>query len=123
MVRAPFADQRAEGVLKHEAKQLPQDESGLVMVDVMRQQTAFESWAKLIPLRFTSAQHTRVSGVLLFAIPTTITQRGMMWLPYLKLIPNALARRPLPAWITEVVEETRAETRHLVNSPADLAHP
>lgn len=112
MVRAPFADQRAEVVLTHEAKQLPKDESGLVMVDVMRQQTAFQSWPELIPSRFTPKQHTRVSGMLLFATPTS------MCVPYLKLIPNRHARYPLATWITEVVEGIRAEARRLVSSPA-----
>jgi hypothetical protein len=111
IVRAPFADQRAETVLTAEAKQLPKDESGLVMVDVRRQQTAFASWAKLIPPRFTPAQHTRIGGVLLFAVSTAITAQGWMNVTLVKLIPNPHARLPLPAWIAEVVEETRAESR------------
>ena len=117
LVRAPFADQRAKDILIDEAKQLPKDESGLVMVDVTGQPTAFESWAELVPLRFTPAQHTRVSGVLLFMTATTVATQGMIWLPYLKLIPNPHACIPLPVWITEVVEETRAESRRLTGRP------
>lgn len=114
LVRVPFADQRAETVLTKEAKQLPKDESGLIMVDVGRQVTAFASWAELVPLRFTPTQHTRVGGVLLFMTATTMTTRGIVWAPYLKLIPNPHARIPLPGWISEVVEVTRTETRRLV---------
>jgi len=117
LVRAPFADQRAEDILIAEAKQLPKDESGLVMVDVTRQPTAFESWPELVSLRFTPAQHTRVGGVLLFMTATTLATQGMTWLPYLKLIPNPHASTPLPAWITKVVEETRAESRRLTGRP------
>jgi hypothetical protein len=113
LVRAPFADQRAENILTMEAKQLPKDESGLVMVDATKQPTAFESWAKLVPPRFTPAQHTRVGGVLLFMTAITLTTQGMTWLPSLKLIPNPHASIPLSAWITEVIEETRAESRRL----------
>lgn len=117
LVRAPFADQRAKRTLTAEAKQLPKDESGLVMVDVTGQPTAFESWAELVPLRFKSGQHKRVGGVLLFMAATTLTPQGMTWVPYLKLIPNPRPSIPLPDWITEVVEETRAESRRLTGRP------
>jgi hypothetical protein len=115
MVRAPFADQRAEAVLTHEAKQLPKGESGLVMVDVRGQPTAFESWLELVPRRFTANQHTRVSGVLLFMFGTMLTAQGLQCLPFLKLIPNPHAQIPLAAWITGIVEEIRAETRRLTS--------
>ncbi|MGO9591547.1 MAG: hypothetical protein ACLP3K_16075 [Candidatus Acidiferrales bacterium] len=117
VVRAPFADQRAEDILTAEARQLPRDESGLVMVDVSRQPTAFESWAELVPRRFTPVQHTRVGGVLLFMTATTVTQQGLTWLPYMKLIPNPHARISLPAWIAEVVQEIRADSRRLTGRP------
>jgi len=111
VVRAPFADQRAEDILTEKAKQLPKDESGLVMVDVARQPTAFQSWAELMPRRFTAVQHTRVAGVVLFMTATTITEQGLAWRPYLKLISNPHASIPLAAWITSAVEEIRAEGR------------
>jgi hypothetical protein len=117
VVRLPFADQRAEDILKAEARQLPKDASGLVMVDVRGQPTAFESWAQLVPRRFTPAQHTRVGGVLLFMTAITGTAQGVKWLPYLKLIPNLHARIALPAWVGEVVEETRAESQRLTGRP------
>jgi len=117
VVRAPFADQRAEVILTAEARQLPTGESGLVMVDVTQQPTALESWADLVPRRFTPAQHTRVGGVLLFMTATTLTTLGVTWLPFLKLIPNPHASKPLAAWITDVVEETRAESRRLTGRP------
>ncbi len=117
VIRVPFADQRAEAILSAEARQLPKNEPGLVMVDVARQPTAFESWADLVPRRFTPMQHTRVGGVLLFMTATTVTARGLTWLPYLKLIPNPHAAIPLEGWIIDVVEETRAESRRLTGRP------
>jgi hypothetical protein len=117
VVRLPFADERAEDVLTAKAKQLPKDASGLVMVDAGGQPTAFDSWAQLVPRRFTPSQHTRVGGVLLFMTAITGTAQGTGFLPYLKLIPNSHARIALPAWISEVVEETRAETRRLTGRP------
>src|SRR5262249_55437982 len=94
---------------------LPKNESGLVMVDVSRQGTALDSWAKLVPPRFTPTQHTRVGGVLLFMVGWQLTTEGTRLLPYLKLIPNPHARIPLPAWVNEVVEEAREETRRLTS--------
>src|SRR6266508_102810 len=105
VVRAPFADQRAEDILTAEARQLPKDAAGLVMVDVAGQPTAFDSWSELVPRRFTPVQHTRVGGVLLFMEAMTAVAHGMMLVPYLKLITNPHARILLPAWITAVVEE------------------
>ena len=113
MARVPFADQRAEDILTAEARQLPKDESGLVMVDVTRQPTAFQSWTELVPRRFTPVQHTRVGGVLLFMFATTITPQGLAWLPYVKLIANPHARTLLPGWINDVIEDARAESRRL----------
>jgi hypothetical protein len=60
---------------------------------------------------------TRVGGVLLFMTATTVTTLGLTWLPYLKLIPNPHAAMPPTGWITDVVEETRAESRRLTGRP------
>lgn len=117
IVRVPSSDQRAEDVLSAEAKQLPGGECGLVMVDVTKQPTAFESWSKLIPPRFTPSQHTRVAGVLLFSCATTLTNEGLRVLTYLKLLPNRHARVPLPSWVTDLVEGVRAENRRLTGRP------
>src|SRR5262249_40342315 len=115
--RVPFADQRARVVLSAEARQLPKNEPGLVMVDVTGQPTALESWADLVPRRFTPTQYTRVGGVLLFMTAITLTPLGLTWLPSLKLIPNPHAAIPLTGWITGVIEETRAESRRLTGRP------
>jgi len=113
VVRVPFADERAEDILTAEAKQLPRNECGLVMVDVSAQPTAFDSWAELMLRRFTPQQHTRVAGVILFMFAIRSTDHGLAWLPHVKLISNPHAWMPLPAWITDTVAETRAECYRL----------
>jgi hypothetical protein len=47
-VRIPSIDERAAQVLKAEAKQLPEDGSGLVMENTNRQPSAFTSWPDLL---------------------------------------------------------------------------
>jgi len=117
LARVPFADQRAENILKYEARQLPKGECGLLMVNVNLQPSAFESWGERIPQRFTPRQHTRVAGVILFMHATSPTERGLAWIPYVKLIANPHAAAPLPTWITNVVAEIRAGTRRLTGRP------
>lgn len=113
LARVPFADERAEEIIKREARQLPKDECGLVMVNVNSQPTAFESWAQRVPERFTATQHTRVAGVILFMHSTSPTEQGLAWLPYLKLIENPNAATRLPAWVPEGVERTRAKAKEI----------
>jgi len=111
VVRAPFADERAEDVMTSEAKQLPKSNPGLIMVDVAKQPSAFESWSELVPQRFTPRLHTRVGGVLLFMFAMSPSADGILWLPYLKLIENPHAAKPLPHWIPEVINEKREGSR------------
>jgi hypothetical protein len=113
IVRLPSSDERAEDILSAEAKQLPPGECGLVMVDVNRQGSAFQSWAKLIPPRFTRTQHTRVAGVLLFACATSHTSEGLRVLIDMALFTNPYARVPLPKWIPDLVESARTEYKRL----------
>lgn len=111
IARVPFADERAEEILKREAKQLPRDECGLIMVNVNLQPTAFESWSQRIPERFGPVQHTRVAGVILFMHATSPSEQGLVWLPYLRLIANPHARKPLPSWVLDGAARTRSRTK------------
>jgi hypothetical protein len=117
IVRVPFSDQRAEDVLRDEARQLPPGQCGLVMVDAAAQPTAFDSWPKLIPPRFTAARHTRVAAVLLFMSGTWATIDGPQVITSLTLLPNLHAQVPLPAWVTGLIEHTRAENRRRIGQP------
>jgi hypothetical protein len=113
IARVPFADERAEEILKREAKQLPKDACGLVMVNVNLQPTAFESWSQRVPERFTPGQHTRVAGVILFMHATSPAEQGLVWLPYLRLIVNPNAKKPLPSWVLEGAARTRSRTKKI----------
>jgi hypothetical protein len=117
VVRIPFQDQRAEDILRTEAKQLPRNECSIVMVNVNRQPSAFESWSERVPERFTAGQHTRVAAVVLFMHSTTATANGLVWIPFVKLIANPHARIPLPSWITDTVDGIRADARRLTGRP------
>lgn len=116
VVRVPFADERAEDILAVEARQLPKDESGVVMVDATRQRTAFSSWPIRIPERFTPVQHTRVAGVILFAFATMLTSEGLAWVPSVALLSNPHAKKPLAGWIVESIERARADARRLTGT-------
>lgn len=117
IARVPFADQRAEDILRHEARQLPEKKCGLVMVNVNLQPTAFESWSERIPQRFTPGQHTRVAAVILFMHATSSSEHGLIWVPHVKLIPNPYAAVPMPGWIQERVTTIREKTRRVVGRP------
>jgi hypothetical protein len=117
IVRMPFSDERAEEILNAEAQQLPRDTAGLVMVDVMRQPTAISSWEALALRRFTSTQHTRVGGIVLFMYATRLTDQGLELLPHVKLIRNPHAHIPLPDWIIETINATREQIRAMTGRP------
>jgi hypothetical protein len=118
VARIPFRDERAEDILRTEAKQLPNKECGIVMVNVNRQPSAFESWTERVPERFTPRQYTRVAAVILFMHSTSSTEAGLVWRPFVKLIANPHAIVPLPSWITETIDRIRADTRQLTRTSA-----
>jgi hypothetical protein len=111
IVRVPFTDQRADRVLKEEAKQLPKNESGLVMVDVGGQPSAFDAWPALVTRRCTPNRNTRIAGVCLF-MHAIHGVNG--WMPSAKLVTNPHASVPLAPWIVQVVEDIREESRQRV---------
>lgn len=116
VARVPFAEPRAEEILRYKAKQLPANECGLLLVNVNSQPSAFESWGKRIPERFTPGQYTRVAGVILFMHAMTAGEDGgLVWIP--KLIPNPNAAVPLPAWVSEAIARIRENTRRRTGGP------
>jgi len=117
VIRMPYSDQRAEDVLNAEAKQLPKDTSGLIMVDVSGQPSVLNSWDGLAQHRFTPRQHTRVGGVILFMYAVQLTTEGLTWLPQVKLIRNPHAVIPIPAWIPETIDALRDVTKSLTGRP------
>jgi hypothetical protein len=102
-VRMPFSDTRAEQFLTAEARQLPSDGPGLIMIDGPTSENELKVWTPLIQRRFQPRIHTRVGGVCLFGGGMTPSGNSYDWLVQAKLITNAHARVPLPEWIQGAV--------------------
>ncbi len=101
LVRWPFTDMRAEDMLHAEAKQLPTNAPGMVMIQTAGAVGAMKAWRGLIQNRFQPTMHTRVSAVCLFTSSVNAAESGEKWKPECKLILNPYARRPLPGWIVD----------------------
>jgi hypothetical protein len=104
-VRMAYADDRAEDFLRKEAKQLPSDSPGLIMVQMSRAPGGFKSWEPVLRRRLQPTQHTRVSMVCLFGSGYQLTPEGEAWILETKLIPNPNARFPLSTWITDALSK------------------
>jgi hypothetical protein len=100
-VRLAFSDERAQQFLESEAKQLPKDAPGLIMVHMGNAPGAFRTWEPIIRRRFQPSLHTRVSAICLCDSGLEPTQDGEAWIPRSKLIVNPNAKHPLPDWINQ----------------------
>jgi len=105
MVRWPYTDMRAEDMLDAEAKQLPTNVPGMVMIQTSGAVGAMKAWRGLIQKRFRPTMHTRVSAVCLFTSSIHATESGEKWQPECKLVLNPYARYPLPGWIVDQLEQ------------------
>jgi hypothetical protein len=99
IARVPFSDERADEFLRSEARQLPKDSPGLIMIGTSDATGAIKTWESTLRSRLQPAQHTRVSGICLFQSGQETTDAGEAVVPRTKLIINPHAREPLPAWI------------------------
>ena len=113
VVRIPFADARAKHFLETEAKQLPKDAPGLIMVQMSMAPGGLRSWENLLHRRFQPGLHTRVGGVCLFGGGFLPTSEGEAWLPETKLLVNPHAKHPLPSWIRDTLKEVGARYERL----------
>ena len=109
-VRVPYSDERAEQFLTSEARQLPTDSPGLIMIEMGRAPGGFRTWEPLLQRRFQPAIHTRVGGVYLFTSGLNPTPLGEAVLFETKLITNTHARMPLPAWIATACAAVHEES-------------
>jgi hypothetical protein len=103
-VRMAYADDRAESVLRKEAKQLPTDAPSLVMIEMSRAPGGILTWEPILRRRLQPNIHTRVSAVCLFGGGQKLEPGGGDSISYeVKLIENPHASRPLPAWIMDTL--------------------
>jgi hypothetical protein len=105
VVRWPFTDVRAEETLRIEARQLPKDSPGLVMIQTTGATGAMKAWRGLIERRLQPNLHTRVSAVCLISSGLYNAPGGERWAPKTKLILNPFAHFSLPSWIHSQLEE------------------
>jgi hypothetical protein len=112
-VRWPFTDTRAETFIRHEARQLPTDAPGLIMIYTSGNVGAMKAWRALIERRLQPTLHTRVSAVCMFSSGQLQTEQGEDWRIECKLVPNPHARLPLPAWIAEQARRFPSDERDI----------
>jgi hypothetical protein len=103
VVRLAFTDERADEFLRVEARQLPTDAPGLIMIQTSRAVGSWRRWVDLLRQRLTPDKHTRVSGICLLQSGYVDTPQGESWRPEAKLILNTHARFELPRWISETL--------------------
>jgi hypothetical protein len=104
IVRWPYTDTRVETFIRHEARQLPTDTPGLIMIFTSGNVGAMKAWRALIERRFQPTINTRVSGVCLFSSDLRATDQGEDWHIQCKLLLNPHATHALPSWIAEQLQ-------------------
>jgi hypothetical protein len=101
-VRIAYTDDRAEAFLRSEARQLPKDAPGLIMIETGDAVGALKRWEPVLVGRFRPAQHTRVSAIVLFRSGMRADDPPRLYLE-VKLVSNEFARYRLPAWIADKI--------------------
>jgi hypothetical protein len=109
LVRMPFSDERAAEFVDQEARQLPRDAPGLIMIDAGAAAGAFREWEPLIRRRFQPTLNTRVGGVCLFSSGVVVAPGGGTCPSQTKLLVNPHAKIPLPPWVAETIDAAGAE--------------
>jgi len=99
-VRIAYTDERAGAFLRSEARQLPKDAPGLIMIETGEAVGALKRWEPVLAARFRPTQHTRVSAILLFRSGFIAEDPPRLHLEA-KLIPNDFAKYKLPVWIAD----------------------
>jgi hypothetical protein len=99
--RMSFSDERADEFLRAEARQLPTDAPGLIMINIPGALGAMKGWETLLRARLQPTLHTRVSAVCLFQTGQESIAAGEAVVPHARVIINPHARLPLSPWIRE----------------------
>lgn len=107
-VRMPFTDDRADALLKREAKQLSKEEQGFIMMDMASTHTGMHGWGELLRRRLQPTVHTRVGGICLFVKATELGIDGPVLLFEYSTIDNPHAAQPLPPWILDDLRKLAA---------------
>ncbi len=119
-VQVPFTDERAEKILRTQARQLPKDGMGLVMINASGGAGRFQGWACLIGKRLQPKIHRRVGGVCLFEGSMVPNGPRYDWLVQTKLVVNEHARLQLPSWIQATINAAGEQFERALNNTARL---
>ena len=101
-VRIAYTDDRAEAFLRSEARQLPKNAPGLIMIDTGDAVGALKRWEPVLVGRFRPAQHTRVSAVVLFRSGLLAEDPPRLHVEA-KLVRNEFAKHQLSTWIADQI--------------------
>jgi hypothetical protein len=118
VLRVPYSDERAERFVSREARQLPNDSPGLIMIEVAHAPGAYRSWEPLIARRLRPDMNTRVGGICLFSSRQMLTDNGATVLDKTKLVLNPHAPIKLPEWVVESLSAAGAKYDVLMKSKA-----
>jgi hypothetical protein len=88
-------DARAEELLRREAKQLPQDEMNIIVLDLSQVPGGLMHWPNFIERRFKGANHTRIGAVVLLQESVHVIDSTATLDRETKLIINTGALRPI----------------------------
>jgi hypothetical protein len=103
LVRLAYSDQRAEALLRNEARQLPTDSPGLIVLETGATGGSAREWLEVFGHRLQPGLHTRVGAIMLVSSGIETTAGGATWKQTTHGIVNPHAALPLPQWIAEVV--------------------
>jgi hypothetical protein len=109
VLRIPYTDGRAERFVSREARQLPNDAPGLIMIEVAHAPGAYRSWEPLIARRLRPDVNTRVGGLCLFSSGQMLTESGPTVINQTKLILNPHAQTKLPEWVAKSLSAAGAQ--------------
>jgi len=113
-LRIAFRDERTARFLDSEAKQLPREAPGVIMVSMDDVVSSAGAWEQIVTRRYQPRLHTRVSATCLFASAVIPGEGGMEAPIANKTIPNPHAQLPLPPWL---VENLSGWPMHLISPP------
>jgi hypothetical protein len=117
VLRVPYSDERAERFVSREARQLPTDAPGLIMIEVAHAPGAYSSWEPLIARRLRPDMNTRVGGICLFSSGQILTNNGAATvIDNTKLVLNPHAPIKLLEWVVESLAAVRAQYDALIKS-------
>ena len=122
-VRIPYSDNRAETLLRTEAKQLPKEYPGIVLVDIRRLPSAFNTWEALLRRRLQPSVHPRVGAVGLFMDQVVPTPGGMVTQTEVRTIVNDHATRTPPLWLVERLASMSGAFAHGAAQPVRPLEP